>query len=143
MLTPRVIPSTGRLREGSKPRKLHKSQSKTRLGIAIDGTASPNHTLTNTAIHTFQRQQLSGATWPIPSSIKSQLTVLNRLLQKPGASSAGKLRTPYSRTYASKWMISDVLIQIHITQDSEPNMHGNPFPIFTDESNQGLKQKVL
>ena len=32
----------------------------------------------------------------------------------PGANSASKLRTPYCRTYASKWMISDVLIQIQI-----------------------------
>ena len=91
-----------------------KTQSKTTLRTMIDATVSPNHTLTNTTNHTSQRQQLSGITWMISSSIKSRLTVLNRLWQKPGANSACKLRTPYRRTYPSKWMISDVSIQIQI-----------------------------
>ena len=62
--------------------------------------------------HSCFSKTMSGTTWTIPSPIKSQMTVLNRLWQKPGANSAGELRTPYRRTYASKWMISDVLIQI-------------------------------
>ena len=46
-------PSSPRVTKG---RTCHKTQSKTTLGTTIDATASPNHTLTNTTIHTSQRQ---------------------------------------------------------------------------------------
>ena len=44
--------------------------------------------------------------------IQSNVALWQQLWQKPGANRAGKLRIPYCCTYASKWMISDVLIQI-------------------------------
>ena len=98
----------------TKAHTYHKTQSKSTLGTTIDATTFPKHTLTNTAIHTSQRQQLSGTTQTIPSSTKSQLTASYRFWQNPGANSSGELRTPYRRTCASNWMISDVLVQIQI-----------------------------
>ena len=45
-------------------------------------------------------------------SVDSFISALDKARSQWLVDSTGKLRTPYRRTYASKWMISDVLIQI-------------------------------